>query len=493
MNLDKQSAETLVRTGILAPGDAVLVGVSGGPDSVALLHFLHEIAASLRLRLEVAHAEHGIRGDESRDDAEFVRGIASRLSLPFHLTRLELARPGRDRRSGNVEALARERRYRFFAEVAAQRKITRVAVGHNRDDQLETMFMWLLRGCGPEGLQGMPAVRPLARDVAGAEEAVLIRPLLDVSRRDILAFLERRGLEHREDRTNRETRYLRNWIRLDLLPGLRDRSDGGLDERLGRLGGMLRSDNALLERWVAEVYPRVAHGDELDRAAFLGLEPGLQARMLRFWLGRGLGTLRRIGFVHVDAVLKVIEAAVPHGSVSLPGSWIVVREYDSVRLVRSAAASRADDYCYALPLEGEVEIPEAGVRVTAWRSDSRERPEGGFEAAFDLTRLERDGGELRMRNFRPGDRLRPLGMTGHKKLKDLFIDLKVPRSRRRTLPLLLAGEEILWVPGCARSDFATVGPDTGAVWRVRISWRPPMPARWRDGSPSVDLGRSGSY
>ena len=472
MNLDKQLAETLVRTGMLAPGDAVLVGVSGGPDSVALLHILHEIAPSLRLRLEVAHAEHGIRGDESRDDAEFVRGIAAGLSLPFHLTRLELARSGPDGRSGNVEAQARERRYRFFAEVAAQRKIARVAVGHNRDDQVETMFMWLLRGCGPEGLRGMPAVRPLARDVAGAEEAVLIRPLLDVSREDILAFLESRGLEHREDRTNRDTRYLRNWIRLDLLPGLRDRSDGGLEERLGRLGGMLRSDNALLERWVAEAYPRVVHGDALDRAAFLGLEPGLRARMLRFWLGRGLGTLRRIGFVHVDAVLKVIEAAAPHGSVSLPGSWTVVREYDSVRLVRSAGASRPDGYCYALPLEGDVEIPEAGVRVTAWRSDSREPPEGGFEAAFDLSQLERDRGELRMRNFRPGDRLRPLGMAGHKKLQDLFIDLKVPRSRRRTLPLLLAGEEILWVPGCARSDFARVEPDTGAVWRVRISWEP---------------------
>ncbi len=469
MNLDKQLAETLVRTGMLAPGDAVLVGVSGGPDSIALLHFLHEIAASFRLRLEVAHAEHGIRGDESRDDAEFVRGIAAGLSLPFHLTRLELARPGRDRLSGNVEALARERRYRFFAEVAAKRQIARVAVGHNRDDQVETMFMWLLRGCGPEGLRGMPALRPLAPDVGGAEEAVLIRPLLDLSRRDILAFLESRGLEHREDRTNRDTRYLRNWIRLNLLPGLRDRSDGGLEERLGRLGGMLRSDNALLERWVAEAYPRVAHGDALDRAAFLGLEPDLQARMLRFWLGLGLGTLRRIGFVHVDAVRKVIGGIAPHGKVSLPGGWRVVREYDSVRLVRSTGSPRPDDYCYALPLEGDVEIPEAGVRVTAWRSDSRERAEGDFEAAFDLSRVERDGGDLRLRNFRPGDRLRPLGMAGHKKLKDLFIDLKVPRSRRRTLPLLLAGEEILWIPGCARSDFATVEADTRTVWRVRIS------------------------
>ena len=474
MSLDTQLAETLVRDGLLAPGDAVLVGVSGGPDSVALLHFLHEIGPSLRLRLEVAHVDHGIRGDESRDDAEFVRDIAAGLSLLFHLTRLDPARSGRDRGSGNVEALARERRYRFFAEVAAKRGIAKVAVGHNRDDQVETMLMWLLRGCGPDGLRGMPAVRPLAGDVAGAGEAVLIRPFLDVSREDILSFLESRGLTHREDRTNRDTRYLRNWIRLSLLPGLRERSESGLEERLARLGGMLRADSALMDRWVAEAYARVAREDVLDRTALLRLEPELRPRMVRFWLGRVLGTLRRLGFVHVDAVLKVMAAGPPHGRVSLPGGWTAVREYDSVRLTRSAedartAAPQPEDYSYPVPLEGEVEIPEAGVWLTSWCSAGRELPESGLEAAFDLDAVRRAEGSLHLRNFRPGDRFRPLGMAGHKKLKDLFIDRKVPRSRRRTLPLLLAGEDILWVPGCGRSDFARVESDTEAVWRVKLS------------------------
>lgn len=469
MNLDKQLAETLVRTGILAPGDAVLVGVSGGPDSVALLHILHEIGASLGLRLEVAHVDHGIRGRESREDVGFVRDLAGRLSLPFHLTRLDLTRSDPGQGTGNVEAVARDRRYRFFAEVAARQGIGKVAVGHNRDDQVETMLMWLLRGCGPEGLQGMPAVRPLAPHVPGAERTVLIRPLLEVSRDEVLAFLESRGVAFREDRTNRDTGYLRNWIRWNLLPEIRGRSDGGLEERLTRLGAMLRSDNVLLDRWLTEAYPRVSRGEALDRPAFLGLEPEVRARMVRFWLKRGLGTLRRIGFVHVEAVLKVIAGSSPHGRVSLPGSRMVVREYDSVRLTRSDDVHGPEDYSYPLPLEGEIDVPEAGVRVTAWRSDSRESPQGGLEAAFDLARLADGGGELRMRNFRPGDRLRPLGMAGHKKLKDLFIDLKVPRSRRRALPLLLAGEEILWVPGCARSDFARVEPDTGAVWRVRVS------------------------
>ncbi len=476
MNLDKQLAETLSRNGMLAPGDAVLVGVSGGPDSVALLHLLHEVGSSLGLRLEVAHVDHGIRGREGQDDAAFVRRMAAGLSLRFHLARLDLAGPGSG--AGNLEARARAERYRFLAEVAARQRIGKVAVGHNRDDQVETMVMWLLRGCGPEGLKGMPAVRPLAQDAAGAEDAVLIRPLLEVSRDEILGYLASRGLSCREDRTNRDTGYLRNWIRQTLLPGLRERTDGGLERRLVRLGGMLRSDHALLERQVAGAYPRVIRGGALDRAAFLGLEPELRPRMVRYWLMHGLGTLRRIGFAHVDAILQVIAGGGPHGRVSLPGSWTVVREYDSVRLVGSVDAPPPVDYSYVLPLEGELPIPEAGVRVTAWCSASRERPEGDFEAAFDLSRLRRDGGQLRLRNPRPGDRLRPLGMTGHKKLKDLFIDRKVPRSRRRTLPLLLAGEEIVWVPGCARSDFAKVEPDTEAVWRVKVS-QEPAPGRTR--------------
>ena len=413
--------------------------------------------------------EHGLRGHESRDDGEFVRGIAASLSLPFHLTRLDLSPSAQDGGAGNTEALARERRYRFLAEVARRRGIGKVAVGHNRDDQVETMLMWLLRGCGPEGLTGMPAVRPLEPGPSGAEETQLIRPLLELSRAEILAFLESRGLDYREDSTNRDTRYLRNWIRRTLLPGIRERSDRGLERRLARLGGMLRSDHTLLERWVAGAYPRVSRGDALDRAAFLGLEPELRPRMVRFWLKRGLGTLRRLGFAHVDAVLRLIAGSSPHGRVPLPGSWTVVREYDSVRLIPTVEAIQPDDYSYVLPLEGELTVPEAGVRVTSWCSTGRERPESHFEAAFDLSRLTQDGGPLRLRNSRPGDRFRPLGMTGHKKLKDLFIDRKVPRSRRRTLPLLLAGEEIVWVPGCARSDFAPLAPDTRTVWRVRVS------------------------
>lgn len=572
-------AETLLRNGLAAPGDAVLVGVSGGADSVALLHLLTEIAPLLSLSLEVAHVEHGIRGARSREDAEFVRRMAAGLSLPFHLAQPDLqaagtreqegpdapvaaaggapargggsstadslvaeaggletgageeAGAGEGRRAGNLEARARTERYRFFARVAAERRLNKVAVGHNGGDQVETMLMWLLRGCGPEGLAGMPATRPLAPDAAGRAGPLLIRPLLDVPRDELLEYLARRGLEYREDHTNRDTRYLRNWIRRTLLPGLRERTDAGLDHRLARLGRMLRSDNALLEQRLAEVYPRLDREGVLDRTAFLRIEPELRSRMVRFWLRRVTGTLRRVGHAHVDAVLDLIAGSRPHARVSLPGAWTALREYELIRLVSpveaaSAAAPRATPvsanastapvpsprgartprtvdeagsaqpesqprsdlgartsrtageargaeqagggYSCALPLEGEVLLPEAGLKVTAWRSDSLDLPASPFEAVFDVRAVERLEGALQVRNFRPGDRFRPLGMPGHKKLKDLFIEKKLPRSRRRVLPLVLAGGEIVWIPGCARGDFARLTPDSRSAWRIRV-------------------------
>ncbi len=496
MELHRKLAETLRGSGLLAPGDAVLVGVSGGPDSVALLHLLTEVAPALSLSLEVAHVEHGIRGARSREDAEFVRRTAAGLSLPFHLVQLDLpgaehreaaspdapdvragaleARAGDGGSAGNLEARARAERYRFFARVAAERRLAKVAVGHNRGDQVETMLMWLLRGCGPEGLAGMPAARPLDPDAAGGAGPLLIRPLLEVSRDEILGYLESRRLEYREDHTNRDTRYLRNSIRRTLLPALRERTDAGLDLRLARLAGMLRSDNVLLERQAAGVYRRVSSADVLDRAAFLGLEPEMKPRVVRFWLARVMGTLRRVGYAHVDAVLDLIAGSRPHARVSLPGPWTVVREYESVRLVPATGeapegARSEGQYSYPLPLEGELLLPEAGLRVTAWRSDSLDLPASPCEAAFDLHAVERVEGVLRVRNFRPGDRFRPLGMAGHKKLKDLFIEKKLPRRRRRTLPLVLAGEEIVWIPGCARGDFGRMEPASRAAWRVKVA------------------------
>jgi len=476
MNLVRRVYETIDRYRMISSGDSVLLGVSGGPDSVALLHLLDELKRSLDFTLAVAHFDHGIRGEEGRGDAVFTQELAARLEIPFYLGENGSVAPVSS--TGNLEAQARAARYRFLGTVANRFGLTKIAVGHTQDDQAETMLMWLFRGCGPSGLGGMPAVRPV--HVLAPENArpMLIRPLLDVPRVDVIRYLERSGFSFREDSTNADTRYLRNWIRADLLPELVKRTDDHLKLRLGRLSALLQGDELLLDQVVARVSRDIIHAGVLMRDAFLDLDPGLRLRVLRFWLRSHLAGLRGIGFQHVNSVEQLIVAERPSGHVSLPGGWTVIKNYDSVCLIQGDGKPRTDDYVYELPVEGELVVPEVGVTVRTWCSSRAEAviPENLFQAMFDRAVV---GGNLQLRSRRRGDRFQPLGMAGHKKVKDLLIQKKVARSLRGRLPLLLFENEIVWIPGCGRSDSAKVSEGTREVWNIAMS--------------PIDLGKSGSY
>jgi tRNA(Ile)-lysidine synthase len=465
MNVANIVYGTITRHEMISPGDSVLLGVSGGPDSVALLQLLDELKSLLGCTLAIAHFDHGIRAEESRQDAVFVEELAARFGMPFYLGRNAV--PG-DRSRGNLEAFARESRYRFFESVASRVGAAKIAVGHTRDDQAETMLMWLLRGCGPSGLGGMPPVRPTRNNASGNEQTRLIRPLIDVSRAEIMRYLEGRGLSFRADGTNTDTRYLRNWIRADLLPALVERTDDRLKERLARLSSLLQGNELLLDRYVSRELQDIIQEGDLSCGAFLGLEPQVRGRVLRAWLQSHLGDLRGLGFRHVDAVARLAAAGQPSGRVSLPRGWTAVRLYDRLRLIEGFCAPRANAYAYELPLEGEVWIEEVGVSVSAWRSSRAEalQPKNACQAIFDRDAIV---GCRELRNRRPGDRIQPLGMRGHKKLKDLFIEKRTPRRLRDLLPLLLVDGQVVWVPGHGRSGAAMVNARTREVWNVAMS------------------------
>src|SRR5262245_45824954 len=235
MGIDKRFLTFIHSHRLLVPGDRVLVAVSGGPDSVALLHILYELREELGLRLEVAHLQHGIRGVEAQEDARFVAELAEKLGLPLHLKEIDLPRMRSAAGKGNLETLARVERYRFFATVARERKLGKIATAHTRDDQAETVLMWLLRGSGLKGLGGMPLLHPL--DGANAEPAgrlLVVRPLLYISRAEIEVYLKEKDLTFRLDRSNQDPSFLRNWIRLKLIPQLKEKIDCNLTERLAQ-------------------------------------------------------------------------------------------------------------------------------------------------------------------------------------------------------------------------------------------------------------------
>jgi tRNA(Ile)-lysidine synthase len=464
VRLDLKVKETIRKYRMLSPGDGVLVAVSGGPDSVALLRVLWQLKDEINLRLEVAHLQHGIRGEEAREDARFVADMADGLALPFHLKELELSKIKAERGKGNLEEMAREARRDYFAAVAEERGIRKVALGHTRDDQAETFLMRLLRGGGRKGLSGMNPVTSL-KEVEGSP--VLIRPLIESSRSEIENYLAAEKLEYRTDRTNRDAALLRNWVRLDLLPRLKERIDPRLDERLTCTAEVMRDEEMFLRELTRKLLPQVARKGDLQRAPLLEQPVAMQRRLIRLWLEAALGTLRGVEFDHVEAILSLISDGPPQGRVAIPKGREVVRSYDILRVEKKTRTRRAPCYSYALPLEEELVISEAGVKMARARGVlSDARPHDDLEAVFDSSALPQT---LTVRNFRDGDRFQPLGMRGHKKVKDLFIEKKVPLAVRAALPLLLAGEEILWIPGYGRSEIAKVGGATKEVVRVKLS------------------------
>ncbi len=454
---------------MLAAGDGLVLGVSGGADSVAMFHLMVGLREEMGVRLSVAHLIHGLRGDEAREDARFVARLADGWKIPFFLKEIDLPQMRLSEGKGNLEALARRERYRFFCDVAETCGFQRVATAHTRDDQAETVVMRFLRGAGRRGLSGISPQRRIKASGESVKDLALIRPLLEASRQEIVAYLEDRNLGYRTDSTNFDCRLLRNWTRHQLLPQLRERIDEGVGDRLAQLAVIFRDEERVLEELTSQRLGEVESGEGLVVGAVLAEDRALQRRLVRRWLESNSDKLRGTAFNYVESALEFMARGPSQGRLSLPKGYDLVKEYDRVRLERTRRAKPSlPCYSYALPQEGDLMVPEAGVTFHALRSTNgltNARPEDDLEAYFDADSLP---DKLNVRNFRTGDRFQPLGMKGHKKVKDLFIEKKIPLSIRRNLPLLVAGDEILWIPRYGRSEVARPGPDAREILKVRI-------------------------
>jgi tRNA(Ile)-lysidine synthase len=452
---------------LLSRGDRVLVAVSGGPDSVALLRLLVELCGELHLHLEVAHLQHGMRGAEADEDARFVAELAERFGLPFHLKEVNVPEIKSAAGKGNIETLAREERYRFFVEIAVARKLHKVATAHTLDDQAETVLMRFLRGSGMKGLGAMAPLQFMESIGGTPVKLTVIRPLLETSKAEIIKYLSDMGQPFRLDRTNRDTTLLRNWVRLELLPKIRERFDGHLGERLARQAEIMRDENALLDDLARRKLAEILTAMGLNRERLLEQPIALQRRLLRLWIESVRGNLRGLDFVHIDELLRLIKDGPPHGRLAIPGGWELARQYDQLTLVRRSRQVKSQCYAYSFAPGAPLAIPEAGWEILSQLTEpSTERlPSDLAEAVFDAAGLT---GPLTVRNFRHGDYFQPLGMSGHKKIKDLFIEQKLPLTQRATLPLFVLGTEVLWVPGCARSERAKLTQATRFMLRVKL-------------------------
>ncbi len=458
----------LEEVGLVRGRGSLVVAVSGGPDSLALLLLLARLRESLGLTLHVAHLDHGLRGREAQDDARFVEEATRRLGVPVTLERWDVESHRAIRRL-SVEEAAREVRYTFLSRVAAGLGADAVALGHTADDQVETVLMHLIRGSGMAGLVGMS---PLSHwpSHTNRQRTTLARPLLQVTREETEAYCSWRSITPRQDSSNRSLLFTRNRIRTDLLP-LLGSYNPRFPEALLRLGRSLAQDQAHLtaetERAREALAASTPDGVVIERQGFAGLHPALQSRLLRMAYEELNGSALGLEGAHLTGMVRLSRG--PAGrQMDLPGGLVFSVGYGSLELERRGALPPSQPLLlgeYPLAVPGKTRIP--GWTVEARRLKVRRRlpATDSHVARLDGARMGRN---LHVRGRRPGDRLRPLGMEGSRSLQDLFVDAKVPRAERDLVPLVVSDEGIAWVVGHRVAHWARLREDTAVVLELKF-------------------------
>ncbi len=400
----KEVRRTINENRLLYPGDQVLVAVSGGPDSVCLLHLLHELSAEFPFTLQAAHLDHCLRA-ESGEEAAFVGDLCARWHIPLTTGKSDIAVEARNRRLG-IEETAREVRRGFLRETADSCGCRTIALGHHRGDQAETVLHRLLRGSGATGLAGMRL-----------QEGPFIRPLLEVSRRQILAYLEQNRLSWVEDPSNDNPAFTRNRLRHQVLPLLSE-FNPRLEEHLARLGRRLGTEEEFWQQETEKAFASLAVQDgenlSLDCRRLRELHPALRARVLRHSLQRVRGGLHAISAIHLEQLETLLHRSQPQGDQHLPGLW-AGRRYERLWLRRNPPSEPAAT-TVSITGPGIFSVPGGTLQVSCETAGLGEDP---LSVEFDSAGIEFP---LRVRHFLSGDRFRPAGMDGRKKVKDFFID-----------------------------------------------------------------------
>ncbi len=450
--------QTIIKHDLLKQNERVVIGLSGGPDSVALTVTLAQIAPSMGLKVVVAHFNHGLRGREANEDERSASRLAKKLGLLFVSRKMEnTAVP----QGLSPEDFYRRQRYQFFDEVAKSNHACKIALGHNLQDQAETVLLHLLRGSGLEGLKGITPLR----------DGKYIRPLIDVSRDEIIHFLNKSGIAFRQDSSNESNIHLRNKIRLELLPYLKNEYNPKIDEALAQMAEILREENKFIRESVNSALKTTCIKKQKNKIIlnieYICMLPlAIQRRLLKELLENFSSQKNGITFLHVNSLSKLLHKLESGKKLSLPFGIEARREYENIILERTKEGKKQMEYLYPVEIPGTVYLAQRNLNV---RFQLVKKNKIDFTLKnkdyFDLDKIHFP---LVLRNRREGDWFQPLGMAGRKKLKSFFIDHKITQQKRGEIMLVVDQQAVIWIENMHMNEQVKITPETKNVLELEI-------------------------
>lgn len=462
--------DTIKKHELIKYGDGVVVGISGGYDSVCLLHILYSLTQDYNLKLYPVHINHLLRGEEALRDEEFVKAFCAALGLEVHVERIDIAQKAKAERL-SLEEAGRDARYGVFHRVLESRGATKIAVAHSKNDQVETLLMRIFRGTGPEGLKGIEYKRD-----------AIIRPLLDADRSQIEEYVNLNSLEAIIDSSNLHTDYFRNRIRLKVIPEINSAVGSDITENLLRLSKIIVADEEFL-RYNSELYYKKAkisqenNSVKLSISKVLPLHPAICSRVLRIAFNEAAGSVTGLEHIHVEKLQKLISEGRTGTHIDLPLGMAAERSYEHLIFQKQVQfRQQVENFDYCLQIPGKLELRElkSVIETKIIQPEEIVVQKGismlKYQAFFDFEKISTEQNyNIVVRNRRDGDIFKPLKSNGTKKLKEYFIDNKIPKNQRNSIPLIAINKEIIWIIGNKTSDNYKVTDNTKSVLMITFN------------------------
>jgi tRNA(Ile)-lysidine synthase len=454
----KKVIKTIEKYKLIDKEDRAVVALSGGPDSSALLIALAQIAKILDFIIIVAHFNHGLRGAKSDEDEKYSQELTKRMGLIFVSEKMDqkLRQKGE-----SPEDFYRQQRYQFLDKVAEDYNAQKIALGHNIHDQAETVLLNILRGSGLEGLRGILPMR----------EGKFIRPLIEVSRGEIIAFLSKAGVSYCQDSSNESNIYLRNKIRSELIPYLQEKFNPRIEENLAQMAEILRRDDDYIMNSVQEAMKSTYIQNQSNKISLnveyvKVLAPAIRSRLFKKVLENLNPEKNGFSFRNIKALERLAQVTESGKRISLPLGIEATREYDNLILKRDKVCWRQVDYEYPVNIPGIIHVKEINRTISIAKTSRHKMDLHSKNKIYlDLDKIKQP---VILRNRRDGDRFQPLGMKGRQKIKSLFINQKISRNKRNEIMLLADQDSVIWIENMHLSDRVKISSQTINILGLEI-------------------------